>query len=340
MTDEFTDLEKEIEARRLLALEQLAEADRQKAELAEYKRLKAKFEPSGSSKNPNQAEIKLPALLTMADLAESYFSDERSPIHALRFRTRQNYTNNIKAIIRRIGPIILAQMNDELLRSIYGEWSADGKVSMAHAKVTMLRLLFSYGTDVLKNPECQRLSFALHRMKFTRSKTQNQQRGLTQQEITAIIEKAHEMGISSFALAQALQYECRKLRQKDIIGEWVPISEQPPSDIIDGEKKWVRGIRWKNINANFILRHTLCWEAKEVEIDLRKAPMVMAELDKIRQQQGALPTQGAVIVNEKTGLPWDDDTFRRRWRTIADSVGISKDAKYADSRTGRRRRSA
>jgi hypothetical protein len=176
-------------------------------------------------------------------------------------------------------------------------------------------------------------------MHFARSKTQNQQRKLTQQEVTAIIEKAHEMGLYSIALAQAIQFECRKLRQKDVIGEWVPISDQPPSEIINDGKKWVRGIRWNYIN-NFILRHTLCWEGTEVEIDLRKAPLVMAELDKYKQRKGSFPTQGAVIANDKTGFPWDDDSFRAKWRTIADSVGISREAKYADSRTGRRRRSA
>jgi hypothetical protein len=343
MSDELTALEKEIEASRLQALEQLAEADRRKTELAEYRRLKAKFESPAQPNNPDQTAAEAPLRpQTLEALAESYFDDKRSPIHRLRFRTRKNYSNVIKAIVRQHGSLKLTDIKAVTIQTIYDGWNAAAKVSMAHAKVTMLRLLYSYGRDVLKDPECERLSFVLHRMHFARSKTQNQQGVLTQEDVAAIIKKAHEMRLPSFALAQALQYECRKLRQKDIVGEWVPISEQtPPSDIFDKKKKWkwVRGIRWNNLKENLVLHHTLCWEGTEVDIDLRKAPMVMAELDKIKQRLGSLPTRGPVIVYDKTGLPWDDDAFRKKWRVIADSVGISKNVKNADSRTGRRRRS-
>ena len=43
------------------------------------------------------------------------------------------------------------------------------------------------------------------------------------------------------------------LRQKDVIGEWVPRSEPGPSDIwnSDGEK-WLRGLRWQEIDGNLI----------------------------------------------------------------------------------------
>lgn len=352
MTDEITARRREIEALKLQALEQLAEAERQLVDLAAYERLQAKFgfgnktaqEPSGAAPNDlNQTDDKtVPMPLTLADLGDSYFNDKRSPIHPLRFRTRKNYIRVIKAIVKQDGERKLADLNAEILQAIYDEWNAAGKVSMAHAKITMLRVLFSYGTDVLKYPECERLSFVLHRMHFSRGKTKSQQKGISQDEVAKIIEKAHEMGLSSIALAVALQSECRKLRQKDIIGEWVPISEQTPSDIIniDDGKKWINGIRWKNINENLILRHTLCWERTEIEIDLRKAPMVRAELEKIKQRLGSLPTQGAIIINDKTELPWEYDTFRARWRAVADAAGLSKEAKYTDSRTGRRRRSA
>jgi hypothetical protein len=355
MSDEITIRRREIEARKLQALEQLAEAEQQLVDLAAYERLQAKLglgnktppAPPGVAPNDsNHTETKtspLPPLLTLAALAERYFNDERSPIHPLRFRTRKNYIRIIKAIIRQHGERKLADLNSEAFQAIYDEWNAAGKVSMAHAKIAMMRILFSFGTDVLKDSGCERLSFVLHRMQFARSKTKNQQKGLTSDQVAAIIEKAHEMDLSPIALAVALQFECRKLRQKDIIGEWLPISEKsPPSEIIDdgGKNKWVHGIRWNYINENWILRHTLCWERTEIEIDLRKAPMVRAELEKIKQRLGSLPTQGAVIVNEKTKLPWDYDTFRARWRAIADAAGLSKEVKYADSRTGRRRRSA
>ena len=249
MSDEITIRRREIEARKLQALEQLAEAEQQLVDLAAYERLQAKLglgnktaqEPPGAAPNDlNQTEAKAsPMPPTLAALAESYFNDERSPIHPLRFRTRKNYIRIIKAVIRQHGERKLANFNAEVFQAIYDEWNAAGKVSMAHAKIAMMRILFSFGTDVLKDSECERLSFVLHRMQFARSKTKNQQKGLTSDEVAATIEKAHEMDLSSMALAVALQFECRKLRQKDIIGEWLPISERsPPSEIIDGGNKW------------------------------------------------------------------------------------------------------
>ena len=69
-----------------------------------------------------------------------------------------------------------------------------------------------------------------------------------------IIKKAHEESMSSVALAQAFQFDCQ-LRQKDVIGEWVPIDEAGVSDVIDGDEKWLRGIRWEEIDLSMVLRH-------------------------------------------------------------------------------------
>jgi hypothetical protein len=55
-------------------------------------------------------------------------------------------------------------------------------------------------------------------------------------------------------LAQALQFELM-LRQKDVIGEWVPDSEPGENDIHHDGRKWFRGIRGDAIDGDMILRH-------------------------------------------------------------------------------------
>ena len=53
-------------------------------------------------------------------------------------------------------------------------------------------------------------------------------------------------------------------RQKDVIGEWVPISEPGMSAVINGNSKWLRGLDWKEIDANWICKHVTSKRQKEI----------------------------------------------------------------------------
>jgi hypothetical protein len=143
----------------------------------------------------------------------------------------------------------------------------------------------------------------------------------------------------AIALAQAFQFECM-FRQKDIIGEWLPGSEPGVSDVLDGTDKWLWGIRWSEIDANLKLVHVTSKRQKEIEIDLRLADMVLAELrliygfDPARDDRSALPASGPVIREGRTGLPYHDDQFRAQWRKLARAVGIPDTVRNQDSRAG------
>ena len=45
------------------------------------------------------------------------------------------------------------------------------------------------------------------------------------------------------------------MRQWDVVGKWVPLSDKKPSLIIDGTSKWI-GPMWAQIDDNMILRYT------------------------------------------------------------------------------------
>ncbi len=117
------------------------------------------------------------------------------------------------------------------------------------------------------------------------------------------------------------------LRQKDVIGEWVPINEPGMSDVTTGNSKWFRGLRWEEIDSNMILRHVTSKRQKEVTAELRLAPMVMEELPARR-------ASGPVIICEHTGIPWTAHEFRRHWRKLATAVGVPKTVRNMDSRAG------
>jgi hypothetical protein len=159
---------------------------------------------------------------------------------------------------------------------------------------------------------------------------------LTAEQATAIRALAHKQGLHSIALAQAFQFELM-LRQKDVIGEWVPISEAGHSETLYGNEKWLRGLRWNEIDGNLVLRHMTSKRQKEIEVSLRNAPMVMEELALTYGKnfsRADLPGSGPIVIAERIDRPYHAAAFRRAWRKLADECEIPKSVKNMDSRAG------
>lgn len=155
-------------------------------------------------------------------------------------------------------------------------------------------------------------------MKAPKKRVDGNTERLTAEYVDLIIEKANEIGLSSIALAQAFQHDC-KLRQKDVIGEWVPLSEDGTSDVIHGDMKWLRGIRWSKIDHN-TLRHSASKGGNEFEMDLRKATRVLRQFERMGKRWPC----DATIIDDDTGLPYKTVEFRRQWRRVADAAGVPK----------------
>jgi hypothetical protein len=209
---------------------------------------------------------------------------------------------------------------------------------MGHAMMGMVRTIVSFGRTFLKCPACRELKADLHDMRFKNAKPRTER--LTAEMVEAIRAMAPTMKRRSIALAQAFQFDLM-LRQKDVIGEWVPISEPGMSDVIDRNQKWLRGLRWEEIDKNLILRHTTSKRQKDIDPDLNLAPMVMEELRFLaRIPQGAilrrehLPATGPIVIDEVNDLPWTASEFRHYWRLVANAAGIPKAVKNMDSRAG------
>ncbi|MGY2938924.1 hypothetical protein ACVWZ6_008526 [Bradyrhizobium sp. GM6.1] len=129
-------------------------------------------------------------------------------------------------------------------------------------------------------------------------------------------------------MAQAIQFEFG-LGQKDTIGEYVPVTEPGTSDIILDGMKWLYGIRWEQVDEKLVLRHVTSFGAKSLELDFKRAPMVLEELKKL--YRGSVPKKGPIIISEWNQKPWGSSEFRRWWRKIADAAGVPKNVKNMDS---------
>jgi hypothetical protein len=270
---------------------------------------------------------------TFKSLIECYQTDPDSTYHKLRYQTRFNSASLLRRLMVQHGDEELSIINARALLRWHEGWSKDGKVAMAHAFIKQVRTLFGFGFTIIESKECERLCAVLHKMRFPMAKPRSE--AITAEQAAAIRAKAHAMGpdYRSIAIAQAIQFELM-LRQKDVIGEWVPMSEPGTSDVTDGDRKWLRGLRWSEIERKgdgaMILRHMTSKRGKPIEVDLRDAPMVMEELERI----GNLPASGPIIVSGFTGLPFVASEFRRRWRIVADACGVPKSVKNMDSRAG------
>lgn len=284
--------------------------------------------------------------LTIRELMNKYQTDPVSTYHAKRFAVRKNHDSTYRRIVDQYGDVALTDIRARLLLEWHQQWSGGGqKIAMAHGFIGHLRTLFGFGATMLEDPECERLSAVLHRMRFPTPKPRTER--LTAEQAAAVRKTAREhFGWPSIALAQALQFDLM-LRQKDVIGEWVPLTEPGLSDVtrynirwvrekgktvrLESPEKWQRGLRWSEVNENMILKHNTSKRGKDLTVDLKLAPMVLEELELgivTRDERGPM------IICEVTGLPYTGAEFRRKWRLVADKAGLPKSVKNMDSRAG------
>jgi len=286
-----------------------------------------------------QAEMKLfargglPVAATfdgsLRSLIRCYQTDDDSTYRKMRYAVRKNHDGMLKRISDTLGDEQLCDIKGRLLIAWHKSWSNDGqKVAIAHALVGQIRTLVGFGATILEDPDCERISGILHKMRFPMAKPRTE--FLTAEMVEAVRKTARDMGWNSIALAQAFQFDLM-LRQKDVIGEWVPLSEPGVSDVLWPSKgKWITGLQWSEINENMILRHTTSKRGKDIEVDLRLAPMVMDELSHL----GAIPKDGPCIICEATGQPFTTSEFRRKWRIVATKAGVPPQIRNMDSRAG------
>jgi hypothetical protein len=272
---------------------------------------------------------------TIRGLIDAYQRDKDSSYRKLRYNTRLHYDTLCNRLITDLGGKVVSEITTRDLLSWHNKFVDANHIPMGHACVGMLRTILTFGKTVLADPACKLVRSDLEDLRFPMGKPRSSI--LTAEHVVLIRAEAHRRGKASIALAQAFQFDLM-VRQKDVIGEWVPMSEPVLSDTIWGNAKWLRGIRWEEINENLILTHVTSKRQKEIRPDLRLAPMVLEEIDLLfpgwNRDRANLPANGPMVVCETLGVPWVANEFRRQWRFIATACGIPKSVRNMDSRAG------
>jgi hypothetical protein len=263
--------------------------------------------------------------MTLKRLIDFYRTDTYSSYLRLKYPVRVKHERLLARIEREHGNSSLRSIRTRTLLVWHSEWQAGGKKAMAHSLMACLRLIFRFGAGMLEDHECFRLHDTMLEMRIEGPSRRTLE--MTQDHAEAIRAKAHEFGWHSIAFAQALQYELL-LGQKDVIGEWVPILEAGESDVMFRGQKWLRGLRWENIDKDLTLNCTTGTSRKPIRVDLQTARMVTEEL----AFRGGRESRGPIIISEITGAPFVTSEFRRKWRILAEAAEIPKEVRNSDSK--------
>jgi len=289
---------------------------------------------------------------TIKSLSKLYQTDKDSPFKGLRYKSRQRYAERLKIIEAVLGDVQVLSITFRDFKRWHDEFAAPDvpggprMLPRAYDLIVQLKQLFRFGKLALpKSSGCADLCAIIEEMEFAGGQRRRKEY-LQYGQAKLVCDAAHQRGRPSIALAQAFMIECG-LRQKDMIGEWVPRIEPGVTDVFSGPRKWLMGARWEEIDASFVWKHRLSKSVKgqaaimdadagqTEEFDLLAFPLVRAELERIAPLDRAnFPASGPVIVYEKTGRPWCTSEFRRQWRLCAEAADIPSNVQNRDSRPG------
>jgi len=240
-------------------------------------------------------------------------TEPTSPYHHIEASSRHPYDIYARMIVATVGARRIDALDGRDLRRWHSEWSAPleqgskPRIAAARMAIVVLKNALTFAATCRK-PGCTELRDILGKIRFAGPRPRTE--APTAAEIVAARKAAHDIGHSAAALAYALQFE-GAIRQWDVVGKWVPLSDKKPSLIIDGISKWI-GPMWSQIDDNMILRYTPTKTAftsgAMVALDLSMLPMVVEELAKVPVEA----RRGPLIVNPRTGLPVSQLVFRRR----------------------------
>jgi hypothetical protein len=276
---------------------------------------------AGVERTPGGASIG-----TIAWILDLYQTDQDSPYRRIRPATRPGYDRGLAIVRSSVGERRIDTVTANDVRRWFKNWGragSDGALAnprRAYGCLQLLRIAMKYGKG-LRNPACRELSEILTDTEFPAPKGRRQATSAAQ--AAAIVAKAHELGLPNLARAVALQFGCA-LRQKDVIGEWIKAP---------GGEQWTSGLLWgEHVKPDWRLEKATSKSnfSEVAEFDLRLLPTVMAELARVP------PTSriGPVILDERTGKPYRQREFARRFREVARAAGVPDEIWNMDARAG------
>lgn len=271
-----------------------------------------------------------PERYTMAWLVRHYETDEHSPFHALRPRSKRSYEQFGLYLAKHHGKERLDHgVTGATIRGWHKAWSAPGKngkarPSRARHMIVHLRILVSYGVEV-GMPGAAELRAMLGAMRFPSQSARSV--APTRKEALAFVAKAVEMGYRSQAISTLAQFEFTE-RRTHIIGTYEGDQWRPG---------WVwNDIDWMGDKPSWAIRY---FQTKVGRVPrdayLRDTPLLLELLQQIPVEERTGPV--IVCESDRRGscrLPWRERHYAEVWREIATAAGLPDTICSMDMRAG------
>lgn len=278
---------------------------------------------------------------TLGSLAKRFQIDAESPVKGWKWNTRRSQLHVVGIIERAFGERALAAIKLRDFRNWYDrakEPKVPGgpeRIDRACKIMKMIREMVRYGVAAELAPdECARLMTILGATEFAQPKRRRSK--LTHAHVSAFIPAALAAGRLSLALGTALQFETG-MRQKDVIGEWIPVPEgDEPTGIVlrgrrgKGWRRWSNGLTWSDLANDLVISKETTKTGALVSHDVKLLPTVTALLERVPPEQRI----GPLIIDETAGRPYAEFAYARDWREIARKVGIPDSVWNMDARAG------
>lgn len=272
---------------------------------------------------------------TIRSLIEIWQSDKESPYHKLKSSTKKPYDVYARMVIMEVGSKLIDDVDGRDVKRWFNAWAepkAPGlsrQIPKARTAIAVIKSAISFGI-MCRKPGCGEFKAVLAEVDFPvpASRTAAPTAG----DIVKVRAAARAAGHGPAALAYAIQFD-GAVRQWDVIGEWVHLSDPRPSIVLDRGMKWI-GPMWSQVDDNLVFRFTPTktegTTGKEVAVDFTVCPMIIEELAHV----SADARKGPLIANPMTGLPYRPDYYQKLWRAMRDSQGVSSAIWNRDLRAG------
>jgi hypothetical protein len=301
--------------------------------------------------NPQRAEIEPQARYdgTVGSLCRIYKLHPHSRFHRAKHNTRRFYQAYLDLIEATVGKRLIRNVDLFTVEYWYENWrrptvpGAEERIDRAHDAVSMFRTVVNFCSKLKFSgrKDCKELASDLKGAKFEKGGAREEE--MTYGHASAFIRTAldlakrgvipPERGLS-MAIGVAAQFELA-LRQKDIIGEWIPKSANPrfpkgASLLNNRSEIWggfftfeqIAGWRWRMKTSKSKYRSA-------ADFDLTRYPLLIDLLEQV-----PLHARIGAVVKGKHGLPMRESSYRKWFREIARAAGIPDAVWSMDSRAG------
>ena len=277
---------------------------------------------------------------TVGWMCDVFAQHEASPYRKRRADTTRTWDVGLKLLQKTVGRRTLNSIIGPDLETWHEKWARPAKdkdgvrrgerrLRRAKHGIDTFRRALSF-LRTLRNQHAIELAAVIEGMRFEQPTARRT--FLTYEMVQAFAPIARAEGFPSAALVLRLQLDTL-LRQKDLIGEWVP-DPAAEGGVTHRGRVWGRGLVWgEHIDPETLVLTKGTSKSngrKFVEVALGAYPETAALLRAIPREKRI----GPVVVCEATGRPWKRDHFQKVFRRCARAAGIPDNVWSMDTRAG------